>query len=184
MKSLLLFFGLISFSMVSAANTWTVQPGSKLSFEGTQQGEVFSGQFKKFNAQIMFDPTDLAHAKFDVSVDIASVDSQNSERDDAVRGTDWFDSQRFPQARFVTTAFRALGPGKFEADASLSIRGKTIPLKFPFSWKVNNGGAELNAQVTLDRLAFGIGAGDWADEELVGAKVKVSVDLKLVSNTQ
>ncbi len=163
-----------------AANTdWKQQTGSTLSFTGEQQGEPFQGQFRKFASTIRFDPAVLAEARFDVSVDITSADSANSERDETMLGAEFFDSKKFPKARFTTGAFRQIAPGKFEADATLTIRDKSVALKFPFTWSGDAKSAVLKAKVTLDRLAFGVGTGDWADGSSVGHKVDVNVHLKL-----
>lgn len=172
---------LLGASSIAQASDWTQQVGSTLGFSGSQQGEAFNGAFKSFQSQIRFDPKSLAGAKFDVTIDIKSADSANSERDETMLGDDFFASARFPNAHFVTGAFREIAPGKFEADATLTIRDKSVALKFPFTWTGDAGNAELRSKVTLDRLAFGVGSGDWEDESSVGHKVDVDVMLKLKS---
>ncbi|MDZ4811737.1 MAG: YceI family protein [Pseudomonadota bacterium] len=169
-------------SLVNAtpnAADWKQQTGSTLGFTGQQQGEPFQGHFRKFASTIRFDPAVLAKARFDVSIDISSADSANSERDETMLGAEFFDSKKFPKARFTTRAFRQIAPGKFEADATLTIRDKSVALKFPFTWSGDAKSAVLKAKVTLDRLAFGLGTGDWEDESSIGYKVEVNVYLKL-----
>ena len=170
---------LLAASVVAQAADWKQQTGSTLSFSGTQQGEAFTGKFGSFTANIHFDPAALADAKFDVSIDITSADSANSERDETMLGAEFFDSKSFPKAQFTTSTFRQIAPGKFEADATLRIRDKTVAVKFPFSWTGDAQSAVLDAKVSLDRLAFGIGTGDWEDESSVGHNVDVNVHLKL-----
>jgi polyisoprenoid-binding protein YceI len=176
---LVLLATLLGLAGSTSAADWKQQAGSTLKFSGIQQGEAFEGGFGRFTSSIRFDPTALAEAKFDVSIDIASADSANSERDETLLGAEFFDSTRFPKARFVTSAFRQIAPGKFEADATLTIRDKSVALKFPFTWTGDAKAAELKAKVTLDRLAFDVGTGEWEDEETVGRKVDVNVYLKL-----
>ena len=65
------------------------------------------------------------------------------------------------------------------ADADVTIKGRTKRIAFPFTWSGRAGGATLDARVTLDRLDFGLGAGEWADESMVGRKVDVIVHLTL-----
>ncbi len=163
---------------VVAAN-WVQQAGSTLRFSGEQQGEVFEGGFGRFDATIQFDPAALAAARFDVSIDIGSADTANSERDETMLGADFFDSKHFPKAEFTAQNFREIAPGRFEADASLRIRDRTVALKFPFDWISSAEGAQLRAKVELDRLAFGIGTGEWEDADTIGHKVTVTVSLKL-----
>lgn len=178
---MLRFVMLIMFATGSAqAATWQVVPAlSKLSFQGTYEGEAFDGRFQRFTPTIAFDAADAAKIAIDTSVDLASVDTQNQERDDALTSTEFFDTARFPKARFTTTACRGAAP-RFTCDATLTIRGKQRPLKFPFTWTANaDGTARLTARVTLNRLDFDVGTGDWADTELIENAVRVSVDLRL-----
>lgn len=162
-----------------AATNWAQQSGSTLRFSGEQQGEVFEGGFGRFEATILFDPTALDVARFDVSIDIGSADTANSERDETMLGAEFFDNAQFPKAEFTARKFREIAPGRYEADASLRIRDKTVALKFPFEWVNSAAGAQLRAKVELDRLAFGIGTGEWEDADTVGHKVTVAVNLKL-----
>ena len=62
-----------------------------------------------------------------------------------------------------------------------TIKGRTKRIAFPLTWKMAGTGATLDARVTLDRLDFGLGAGDRADESTVGRKVEVVVHLTLVT---
>jgi len=175
--------GLLLLAFIGAAahaSDWKLASGSRLGFEGSQQGETFTGEFKQFVADLQFDPAALAQAKFDVRIQMASVDSANSERDDAMRSGDWFNVTQFPQAHFRASQFRDLGAGNYSAEASLSLRGRTVAMVFPFRWQVDASGAHLHAKVKLDRLAFGVGAGEWEDEDLIGHQVTVSVDLNLL----
>ena len=93
-----------------AAAQWSMQPKeSKLTFVGEQAGAQFEGSFDKFTADITFDPKDLAHSRFDVKLDTASVNTQDGERDTTIKGTDLFDAKRFPTSRYVADKFTAAG---------------------------------------------------------------------------
>lgn len=64
---------------------------SKLSLVGTQAGVEFEGVFQKFTADIKFAPEDLVTSRFAVKIDVASVNSQDTERDDTMKSADLFD---------------------------------------------------------------------------------------------
>ena len=70
---------------------------SGLTFKGTYQNEGFDGQFKRFQATIAYDAADLSKSKFDVTVDLASVDTGSSERDDTLATADFFDTSKTPR---------------------------------------------------------------------------------------
>ncbi|MBS0375744.1 MAG: YceI family protein [Proteobacteria bacterium] len=163
-----------------AAPTYTVVPAqSSLSFIGTQQGEKFTGVIRDFDARIAFGTADLAGSRLEVAMRLKSIDSKSPDRDQAIATTDWFDVAKYPVATFRTLAIRATPTGAV-GDAELTIKGHTQRLAFPFAWKAAaDGGATLDARVTLDRLDFGLGTGEWADESMVGRKVEVVVHLTL-----
>lgn len=170
--------------LVSQARDWQVDAAqSSLSFKGSYQNEGFDGKFKKFDAAISYNEADLSKAKFDVKVDVASVDTASSERDDSLKGDEFFDPKKFPQAHFITTSFAKGADGAVVAQGTLTIRDQTKPVtlkvKFAASGPSTGSGqaATLDVDTTLKRLDFGLGVGkDWVD---VGADVPVHGHLVL-----
>lgn len=171
---------LLSFLLAGAASAadYTALPGSTLGFSSTFQGEAFEGRFARFTPTIRFDPTRLADSRFDVAIDVASADTRNQERDDMLRGADFFDAKKLPQARFVAGKFRALGGNRYAADGVLSLHGASKPVTLSFSW---TPGARpvLAGEALLKRLDFAVGSGDWTDTELLPNEVKVKTRLLL-----
>jgi polyisoprenoid-binding protein YceI len=162
------------------AKAWQVDPPhSSLTFTNGYQGVEYTGQFRRFNAVIDYDPNDLAHAKFDVTIDITSLDTQNSERDHTALGTDFFDTAKFPKAHFITTAFRKAADDKIIADGVLTLRGVSKPVVLTVLFKPNGNTATLDVSAQLKRLDFGIGTGQWADPSMIGDGVTVHGHLSL-----
>ena len=62
-----------------------------------------------------------------MTIDLASVDTTSTERDDALTGADFFDTGKFPQAHFVTSGFAKAADGSVEAQGQLTIRDRTQP---------------------------------------------------------
>lgn len=173
---LALFFGGLAF----AATQWTLQPKeSKLTFVGTQAEAQFEGTFEKFTADIKFDPQDLAGSRFDVKIDMASVNSRDSERDDTVKGEELFAVKQYPTSHYVADKFTAKGAGKYAATGKLTLRNVTrdVPLEFTFEKK--DGSAWLKGSASLKRLDFGVGQGEWKDTKTVGNDVQVRFVLLL-----
>jgi len=171
---------LLGLTAPAFAHAWKVDPAhSTLAFTNTYQNVAYSGQFKRFTAKIDYDPADLARARFDVDVDIASLDTQNGERDEAALGADFFDTAKFPHAHFVTTSFRKTADGEVQTDGQLTLRGVTRPVTLVVKFVPNGDNATLDVSAQLDRLDFGIGAGEWADPSMIGVGVKVHGHLAL-----
>lgn len=169
-----------AFVTPAMARTWNVDAAhSTLTFTNSYQNVQYTGQFKRFTAKIDYDPADLAHAKFDVSVDITSLDTRNAERDHAALGADFFDTAKFPRAHFVTSAFHEAAGGKVVADGTLTLRGVSKPAELQVQFTPHGDTATLDVTAQLNRLDFGIGSGQWADPSLIGNGVTVHGHLLL-----
>lgn len=171
---------MLGFAAPVSARTWQVDPAhSTLAFTNTYQNVEYTGQFRRFTAAIVYDPNDLAHAKFDVGVDITSFDTRNSERDHSALGADFFDTAKFPRAHFVATSFRKVANGEVLADGQLTLRGITRPVTLVVKFVPHGDAATLDVTAQLKRLDFGIGTGQWADPSMIGNGVTVHGHLLL-----
>jgi polyisoprenoid-binding protein YceI len=171
---------LVLSGVVFASAQWSMQPkDSQLTFLATQAGAQFEGKFQKFNADIRFDPQDLAGSRFDVTIDLASVSTQDSERDDTLRSDDLFAVKQYPSAHYVADKFTAKGGGKFAATGKLTLRNVTRDVPLEFTFEKLASGAWLKGDTDLKRLDFGVGQGEWKDTETVGNEVKVRFALLL-----
>lgn len=161
-----------------AATPWTVVPEtSRLSFSGEQMGAPFEGQFKRYDAEIAFDPEDLAGSRVVVTIDMASAGTGNGDRDALLPGADWFDVANYPQARLETKGFRHLGGESYEAQTILTLRGTAKPVTLPFTLAIAGGTARVEGATTIRRGDFGVGQGQWANSAVVGQDVTVRVSL-------
>lgn len=162
----------------AAAADYVQAPGSTLAFGGTYQGEAFAGRFPGFTSTLSFDPSDLASAKLDVAIPLAGATTANPDYDREMRGDAFFAATKFPQARYTATKFRSLGGNRYAADGMLSLHGAEKPVTLTFTW---TPGAKplLAGKATVRRLDFGVGAGDWADTDLIPNEIAVSTRLVL-----
>jgi len=137
---------------------------SSLTFKGTYQNGPFEGTFGKFTAVIAFDDSDVARDSFDVKVDVTSVNTQSSERDDTLRTPDFFDTTKFPQAYYVTQSFGKGADGGLEAKGTLTIRDQLKPVALKVKFSGSGDSATLDVDTVLNRQDFGLGKGsDWVD---------------------
>lgn len=168
-----------------AATSYTTDAAkSTLGFTAMQSGADFDGGFATFRASIRFSDADLAGSRFDVEVDTKSVDTQDDDRDTALRGEDLFSVEKYPQAHFVTSSFTRKKAGEYEAVGKLTVRDVTREIHLPFTFKtVREAGksvAWLKGEVPLKRLDFGVGQGDWQDTSVVADEVRVKFALRLL----
>lgn len=171
----------LSAPLAAQAGTWHADgKSSTLGFSGISQGDAFDGRFKTFDATIAFDPAQLATSRFDVKITLASADTANSERDDSLRGTDFFDTAHTPVATYTATRFRSLGGNRYAADGTLTLRGISKPVTLTFAWAAGATPA-LVGDAVVNRLDFKVGGGQWADTSQIANAVKVHTSLKLAA---
>ena len=163
-------------SAMAAAATWTVdKAASRLTFKSAFSGESFDAAFKRWDAQITFDPKALAASKVVVTVDTGSAATGNAERDEALPSADWLSVMRFPRATFVTRSFKDLGGGRYQAIGDLTLRGVSKPLVLPFTLAITGDTADMTSDTSVDRSLFGVGQGEYGGDDVVPFNVKVKI---------
>jgi len=176
-RVLLLALCLITFPVAAEVGRWQIDYGaSRLGFTAEQAGAKFQGEFKSFDADVHFDPNALGESSATVYVETGSVATSNDERDGILRGAGWFESEAFPRATFTAHEFTKTDTG-FAARGELQMRASTVPITFQFTFKETGGNVELNGTAELDRIALGLGLGDWSDTKWIGQSVTVAVTL-------
>lgn len=144
------------------------QSNSKLGFTGSYDEEPIDGRFEKFTGSVNL--TDLSKPTFEVTVQVNSLNSDYEDRDMVLKNSDWFDAEKFPNARFVSAGSCTISAPALLCPGELSIRGvsKLISLRVTIS---KTGTIEGSAE--LDRKTFGIGQGEWDESAVIGKSVKI-----------
>lgn len=157
---------------------YTQAAGSSLGFTFEQAGAQSNGSFKQFATTFDYDPGNLAASRLDVTVQMASLDTQDKDRDATLASADMFDTQQHPTATYSATSL-AKGANGIEAVGRLTLRGVTKALRVPLTIRPAGDGLELSGSVTIKRLDFGVGQGEWKSTEWVGDAVKVTYKVRL-----
>ena len=165
------------------AASYTADPQqSRLEFAGVQAGAEFKAVFHKFTAAVDFAPDALASSRFDVQIELNSVDSKDKDRDTTIRGPDIFDVAHWPTAHYVTRSFTKTAAG-YAAVGALTLRGVTKDVPIDFQFTPGAAGAKLEGSAKLKRLDFGAGQGDWKSTDEVADAVKITFSLVLKPKT-
>ncbi len=155
---------------------WIVdKAASSIRFSSSFSGTAFDGNFKSWNADIHFDPANLAASSVTVTIDTGSIATGNADRDQALPTDAFFDAAKFPRAVYAAHAFRGLGGGRYQAIGTLTIRGVSKPLVLPFSLAITGPRAHLTANLAINRLAFGVGQDEWRKTDVVPATVGLQI---------
>ncbi|MBT9459773.1 MAG: YceI family protein [Burkholderiaceae bacterium] len=152
---------------------------SDVSFTSKQMGVPVDGKFKRFDAQIAFDPKKPETGKVAFTIDIASATLGAPEFDAELAKAAWFDAKKIPQASFQSSAIKASGPGKFDVTGKLSIKGQTRDITVPVTIAQAGAVSTATGAFAIKRLEFKIGDGEWADTSMVANDVQVKFKLTL-----
>ncbi len=170
-----ILLGSLAFAPVAQSAEFTsIQTDkSNLNFVYTQMNVPMDGHFRKFSAQLSFDPARLSAARAVIDLDLASIDAGSDEANDEVAGKEWFNTKTFPQARFVSTGFKALGGNRYEVSGKMSIKGRTQNVSAPFTFSPQGNAAIVDGAFVLKRADFAIGEGSWADFGTVANEIQI-----------
>lgn len=142
-------------------------------------GVPVHGKFKRFNAQLAFDPRKLETSRIAFTIDVGSVSLGMAELEAEVAKPAWFDAKRFPLATFQSVAVRTTGTGKFDVVGKLTLKGGSRELVVPVAVAQTAAGTTATGTFAIKRLDFGIGDGDWKDTALVSNEVLINFKLLL-----
>lgn len=169
-------------ALAQQAPAWTVDPEqSRVGFIAQQSGNDVPGEFERFQTTIRFDRDNLAASSVDVRIDIQSVATGSMDRDQTIKSPDLFHAEKYPNARFQADGFRHDGGDTYIAEGELTMRGTSHPIELPFELEVTRDGDTLTAvadgAVTVKRLRWGIGQGQWQDTSMVPNEVVIEIDI-------
>jgi polyisoprenoid-binding protein YceI len=168
---------------------WTIDPShSQLDFSIRHMGiSTVRGRFTKFGAEI--DEANGALRGLNITVDAASVDTHEPQRDQHLRSKDFLDAETYPQIRFRSTAVSARGKGRYLVSGDLTIRDQTRPASFevevtdPVKDPWGHTRAAASGKGKLNRKEWGLNwnkaleLGGW----LVGDDVQFAFDVEAVA---
>jgi polyisoprenoid-binding protein YceI len=175
-SALALFAGLAA---PACAQQKVVAAQSEIAFTSKQMGVPVDGRFKKFDAQVAFDPKQPDAAKIAFTIDIGSATLGSPETEAELVKPDWFNAKLFPQATFQSSAVKAAGPGKFDVAGKLVIKGASHDVLVPVALAQAGANTTASGTFTIKRLDFKIGDGDWKDTSMVANDVQVKFKLTL-----
>ncbi len=181
------FFSFVFFAFLSsnifAQTTWTADKAhSQISFGITHLGiSEVEGLFRDFEASIVASEEDFSDARYEVEIDIASIDTGIERRDNHLRSSDFFDAENYPTMTFKSTSSKKVAEGKYKVTGDLHLHGMTKPITLDI-WhrgtikNPQSDGLISGFQITgtIDRTEFNIG--DGFAEPMLSNKVSIKVD--------
>jgi polyisoprenoid-binding protein YceI len=153
---------------------------SEIRFQSRQMGANVEGRFRRWKANIVFVPKDLARSKADFDIELGSIDLASDESETEVKRPLWFDTAKFPVAHFASSKIKDLGGDKYEVAGQLTVKGITHDAVVPITLKKDaTGNSVAEGSFVLKRLDYKIGEGEWADPSTVANDVLVRIRMVL-----
>jgi polyisoprenoid-binding protein YceI len=174
-------------SSVEAQETWTVDKGhSSASFKVRHFTANVIGQFRDFDGVVTIDRANPAKSSVEFTIQSASIDTGNENRDKHLRSPDFFEVEKFPAITFKSTAVAPKGKDAFDVTGDLTLHGVTkrvtLPVTFGGFMKTQRGEKSgFEVETTLNRKDYGIVWNRALDEGgfMLSDDVKVTINLEM-----
>lgn len=175
------------------AEVWDVDPShTEVGFSVKHFFTPVTGKFEEFDAALRYNPERPEESTVNVTIEVASVNTNNERRDNHLLSEDFFEAMTYPEITFRSTSVREAGPNRLVATGPLTVKGVTQEIELPIEvlgvqeippqmQEMLNGAtqvASFRATTTLNRKDFGVGVGDWAATMVVGGDVEVDIVLE------
>lgn len=142
------------------------------------------GRFRDFDGIIKYDPKNPAASSVEFTVQAASIDTANNNRDEHLRSKDFFEVEKYPTLTFTSTKVVSKGANSLEVTGNLTMHGVTkqitIPVEvlgFAKTPRGEKGGFETSFKV--DRKEYGITWNNMMDSgPVLGDEVKISIAIE------
>jgi polyisoprenoid-binding protein YceI len=158
--------GITAVFAFSVAQKWAITDKYSIKFSSSE----VAGIFKTFSGSIDFDEQNPAASKFDVTIDVNSINTGNGLQNKHAKGDEWFDAAKYPAIKYTSKKIVKAGAA-YQVTGDLTIKGITKEYTIPFTFKKAGAGATFNGSFTVNRSDFKIGKPGGE----VGEQVKIEV---------
>jgi polyisoprenoid-binding protein YceI len=139
-----------------------------------QMNVPVDGTFKKFSAQLKFDPAKPTAGSANLNIDTSSYDLGDDTYNQQAHGRDWFDTAHFPTATFVSSSIApAGGANQFKVSGKLTIKGKSQDVVVPVTVTQQSATQTFDGSLSIKRTQYDIGTGEWKDTSVVADDVVI-----------
>lgn len=178
---------------VAGAATWTADSAhTEIRFSVDHFFTPVHGAFRDFEIELDYDAENPENSTVEARIQVASLDTGNTRRDEHLRSADWFEAETYPAMTFKSTSVRRNGESGLIARGQLTIRGESQEIELQISllgvrqipepMRPMLGGstevASFKATAAVDREDFQVGVGDWAGTMVVGGEVEIEILLE------
>ncbi|SEI97932.1 Polyisoprenoid-binding protein YceI [Dyadobacter sp. SG02] len=163
----LLILSAFAFSVITG---WKIAEGYQIRFDG----KYAHGSFRKMEGNIRFDPAHPEESRFEVLVDVASIDTGIELKNKHARSDKWFDAEKYPRILFVSQSVSRTDTG-FVVHGELELKGIKKNLAIPFAFRSSGDQHSFYGKFKVNRADFGIGKVNGKESDSTAVEVSVPV---------
>ena len=175
----------------TSITTWNIDPAHSVAEFKVKHMMISNvkGRFSKVSGVLFFDETDLANSRVEVTIEAASIQTGEEQRDAHLRSADFFDVERFPTLNFKSKGVHIVRDGELSVEGELTIHGVTRKISFavegptpPSKDPWGNTRVAISASTKINRKDFGLtwNAALETGGILVGEEVTINIDAQFV----
>jgi len=175
----------------TAVTTWNIDPSHSVAEFKVKHMMISNvkGQFAKVSGALTLDESELANSHVEATIDAASIETRDAQRDTHLKSADFFDVEKFPTLSFQSTRVSRLRDKELAVEGDLNIRGVTRKVVFsvegptpPTKDPWGNTRVAVSATTKINRKDFGLtwNAALETGGILVGDEVTITLDVEFV----
>ncbi|HWM95834.1 MAG TPA: YceI family protein [Streptosporangiaceae bacterium] len=179
-------------ALTELTGTYTVDPAhTRIGFVARHAMVTkVRGSFDEFAGTAVLDGANPANSRVEVTIEAASIDTRNAQRDEHLRGNDFLAMQEYPKITFASTDVRQAGETTFDVTGDLTIKGVTNSITIPFEFEgaakdpFGNERVGFEGSVAINRKDYGVtwNAALEGGGVLVSDKVTLEFEISAIKN--
>ncbi|MBK5192464.1 MAG: YceI family protein [Flavobacteriaceae bacterium] len=179
---------MVSTGQAQVAKEWTLDKAhTSVTFAVKHFFTTVNGNFTDYEGSFYFDPDKLSASKFTFSIPVSSINTNNKKRDADLVSDNFFNAEKYPEIKFVSTKFEKKSDTEFIVHGDLSIKDvtKSVAIPFEITGQMEHPmkkGTKILGQAfktSLNRTDYKVGTGNWATTMVVGDNVDIEINLEL-----
>jgi len=147
-----------------------------------------SGSFRNFNAEVETENKDFTTARITFTADMHSISTNNEQRDQHLRTSDFFESETYPELKFLSTKIERIDDSTFHLYGNLTLKGISKPVKLNVEYNLmakdpwGNERAGFVVTGTINRSDWGINFNGVLETGglMLGEEVKINSEIQLI----
>jgi len=174
----------------TATSTWTIDPAHSAAEFAVRHMMVstFKGHFRSLEGTVHLNEESPPSSSVTASIDVASVDTQNRDRDAHLRSDDFFNAERYPKMTFRSTRVEQIDGTNWKVTGELTVRDvtKEVVLDTEYEGRIvdpwGNERIGILARTEISRKEFGVRWNSAIESGgvVVGDKVRISLNIEIV----